>query len=812
MGDLTAGYVAGIIAFAIAVAQLWCPTALTFILAGQLRDRETAATWTVAGRFLQSSFWPTILQADSAKSRGVRNSVFWTTLSIPSIAIIIAVAGVVTPLGLYERDEIDKDPISATFQYSADSSAFYAGTSRRRGLPFTRTCTYPWTCYAPCPYTADIEVVVDDGLSQNCSSMYGTNTTVPNVLHDIYNSGTKNRKTTVSNYFDIEWRQLTTQYDRELNNGTPYASGTFRFLQSLALEDTILPIEGLVVDGKKGRIGLRNHTLPVGHASGVMWSEDLLFLEPDVECVDTNTTIDFSISVGRVADYSSAINLSNLTITDHGGFVNINKTDPSDDQRNGVNQPDLKTRAYQAAWILNKYSMLLMNLTDPTDESNGTTLFSRIDSELDEGFRIHNPQRLSTDYKALGLIDTFSEHLIDDSAADDDDQIYSNPHGISIAKFDTARQVCQGTASDAAIKLNNTYVACNIIRGIPQRLDTGAGAVFEDGSKWSSPLYTCASAVRATIKKVTFFYNGTEGSLDNLVIKEIEDKKYENEDEMPLWGVEDWFYKLDQMHPIWGLLDPAFEGFQNISTIRAPSLYMVGSGEGFGEVLGTQSPAMNLPGSIVPTGAMHTISAFSSAMDASAVPFDFTAQNSLSLWIKWKELSRSEDTVSKIIKLLWTDLASSAIVGTKGVLGHGNNEPDNAVPIQLFPMVHKVKYHWTFGIPAFLVLFCMAIILILAVVYAVMGQSNIDILGQRLKQVAAGRLLTTVFHPESSNFTMSAKHWSKANAGKQMVMTGGYAKHVDEGDSPFVGETTSNNSQSQEYIQLAPQGQEFHVR
>ncbi|KAF7557985.1 hypothetical protein G7Z17_g225 [Cylindrodendrum hubeiense] len=793
MVELTVGYAAGIIAFGIVVAQLWCPTALTFILAGQLRDRETAATWTVAGKFLQSSFWPSLLQADSAKTRGVRRSIFLTTLSIPLIAILVSIAGIVTPLGLYERDELDDTYVPATFQYASDSSAFYSGTSRRRGLPFTRTCIYPSACYAPCPYTADVEVFVDDGLSVNCSSKYGTNTTVPNVLYEIYKSGTKDRKTTISNYFDIEWRQLTTQYNRELNNGTPYASGSFRLLQSFALDDSIQAVEGLVVDSKNGRIGLRNHTLPVGHSRGVMWSEDLLFLEPEVECVDTNTTIDFSISVGSVSDASASISISNVALTDRGGFVNLNTTDPSKDQRNGLNKPDLKTRAYQSAWLTNKNSMLLMNITDPTDKANGTTLFSRIDSKVDKTFRIHEPQDVQTDYKALGLIDDFSAHLIDSFAADDGDQIYSNTYGVTTADFDDA--------------------TCNIIRGVPKRLDDGPGAIFEDGSKWSSPLYTCASAVKATIKTVTFFYNGTQETLDNLVIQKIEDKKYRDEKDMPLWGIEDWFYTLDQMQPIWGILNPALEDFQNISTIRAPSFYMVGSGEGgAAQILDTQQPLMNTPGSIVPIGAMQTIATYSSSMDFTVLPFDFTAKNSLSLWMKWKTLSSSADTVSSIMKLLWTDMASSAIVGTKGVLGAGNDDPDDAASINVLPVVHRVKYRWAFGIPAFMVLLCMGIIFLLTAASVVTGQSSVSALGHRLKQVAAGRVLTTIFHPDSSNFVMSPSNWSKINGGKVMEMTHGHAKKGGEGGPPFSSETPPPGSQSQEYFPLKPQGQQLHDR
>lgn len=126
--------------------------------------------------------------------------------------------------------------------------------------------------------------------------------------------------------------------------------------------------------------------------------------------------------------------------------------------------------------------------------------------------------------------------------------------------------------------------------------------------------------------RLTFFYNGTNNALENLVIKHVEDKNYQNEGDLPLWGIEDWFYTLDQMQLICGIVDPALEGFQNVSTIRAPSLYMIGSGSGFGEVLDTLRPSMNPPVSIVPIGAMHTIATFSSSTSTSVLPFDFTAQ------------------------------------------------------------------------------------------------------------------------------------------------------------------------------------------
>ncbi|KAM5350529.1 hypothetical protein ACJ41O_007034 [Fusarium nematophilum] len=771
MAELTAGYVAGIIAFGIVVAQLWCPTAITFVIAGQLQDRETAATWTTAGRFLQSSLWPPLLQTDSAKTRGVRSSISWMTLCVPLLALLVSLAGIITPLGLYEQDEPDSDSTSASFQYVKDSSAFSLGTSPRDDKPFTRTCSYNMTCPAPCPYTSDVTVVTSDGLSVNCTTVYETNTTVPSILHDIYMSGTKKRRTTVSNYFDIEWRQLTTQYNRLYNNGTPVAVGTFRVLESFALDDDIRPVEGLVVDGKQGGIGFRNHTLPVGHHRGASWSEDLLFIEPEIECVNLNVTIDFEISTSSKESFGVAV--SKMFMTDRGGFVNLNTTNPESDQRNGENKPDLKMRAYQSAWFTNAVNMLFMNISDPTNTTKGTKAFERVDSKMNQKWKLPITETYHSKYQTLDFLTEFGHPVGMTLTSSDGEDIYSNPHGITKEYYELARDICHATNVNAPTRLNNTYVSCNLIRGVPERQDDGPPNLFEDGSEWSAPLYTCASAVKATIKRVTFFHNGTSDSLENLVIKEIKDKDYEDEEDMPLWGVEDWAFGLGEFEPIWGLMDPAFKDFRNVSTIRAPSFYMLGSGmiTALSTGLNPSYPQMNLPGSIVPIGALRTI-ALSATLTSEPV-VDFTAQRSMSLWLKWKELSASEESISKVIKLLWNDLAASALVGSKGTLGARNEEADEAARVRVVPTVHRVKYRWVFGIPAFMVVVCMGFIFLMVVGAVATGRGSLDLLRHRLKQVAVGRILTTIFHPESSSFIMSPADWSRSNGDKQIDMSGG---------------------------------------
>ncbi|PNP58185.1 hypothetical protein FNYG_15175 [Fusarium nygamai] len=773
MAELTVGYVAGIIAFGIVIAQLFCPTAITLIIAGQLRDRETAGTWTTAGRVLQSSLWPTLLRADSTQQKGVRTSISLMTSMVPLLALLISLAGVITPLGLYEQDENASESISATFQYVKDTSTFLQGTSPRDNKTFTRTCNYSPMCLAPCPYTSDVTIVSSDGLQSNCSILYGTNTTVPNILHDIYMSGTKKRRTTISNYFDIQWRQITAQYNKNYNNGTPIAVGVFRPLESFALREDIRPVEGLIVDSGNGGVGLRNHTLPVGHTQGATWTEDLLFLEPETECVNLNVSIDFEISTSSKS--SSGIAVTKLFMTDHGGLVHINKTNPEHDAENNDNKPDLKTRAYQAAWYTNGINMLFMNISDPTDKIKGVKAFDRIDSKMGKKWKLPITEIYHTNYQSLEFFNEFGTMMGVDKLSSNSSKtgdIYDNPYKITAADYDAAKFICQATTLNAPPKLNNTYVSCSLVRGVPNRVDDGPPNLFEDGSKWSSPLYTCASAVKATVKAVTFFHNGTSDSVERLTIKEVKEKEYKNVDDMPLWGVEDSSLGLAQFQPIWGIVDPAFKDLRNVSTLQAPSLYMLGSAQE--NLFGTSGfnpgfSEMNIPGSIVPISALATIA---NSRDSSEPVIDFTAQRSMSLWLKWKRLSSSEDSMPMVFKLLWNDLAASALVGSKGVLGARNEEPDQAARVQVIPSVRKIKYHWVFGIPAFILIFAIGLITIGVAAMAVVGKSSLGLLRHRLRQVSIGRLLTSVFHTDSSSLIMSPPAWSKANGNKQIDMAG----------------------------------------
>jgi hypothetical protein len=95
------------------------------------------------------------------------------------------------------------------------------------------------------------------------------------------------------------------------------------------MDDNILLVEGLIVDTRDGGIGFRNHSAPPPREYASTWSEDILFIQPQTQCVDTNLTLDFSIPATTSEGTSTIVNLA---LTDRGGFSNIDHKYPTWEQ------------------------------------------------------------------------------------------------------------------------------------------------------------------------------------------------------------------------------------------------------------------------------------------------------------------------------------------------------------------------------------------------------------------------------------------------------------------------------------------------
>jgi hypothetical protein len=369
-------------------------------------------------------------------NRGVRKDILILTKLMGFMGLLIGIAGVVTPLGLYQSLVPDTN-IQTPFKYLEDTSPFGFGTPPRSNFSFSRICQGLSIGPKPCPFTDTVSIV---SMFPNGTVSWdfpkGIDLSVPKVITDTYSSGTDD-STTVSNFFDIQWRRYITTSDDLYNNGSEYLTGAFRSIQNLVMNNDLEAVEGLVVDTVKGGIGFRNHTIPPGFKYGVVWKEDLLFIEPETVCVDTNLTFDFSISSANNSLVKGAV------ITDRGGFVNLNHTFPTVDLTNPQKNPNLYERAYRAAWMQNVYMMALWNVTNPKDE-NHPHAFAYLDSQINKTFPIAVPNSLKFDgFGSLQLVGEFGTLVTSGSgttgsngaATNASDSGGANPFGIGSSNF-----------------------------------------------------------------------------------------------------------------------------------------------------------------------------------------------------------------------------------------------------------------------------------------------------------------------------------------------------------------------------------------
>jgi hypothetical protein len=397
------------------------------------------------------------LQTDSAATFSTKLSVIAVSLLRPFTILLVGVAAIVTPLGLYETVTPHAAGQSEVFGYLKDNSPIGLGTPPRTNTTWSRICGD--FGYVNCPFSGN-----DIIASKNSTGIYtttdGFSSKIPQDYVNAFQSGLSAFGASVSSIFDIQYRSITTRIMKEtaksppIDDGEAYNIGSYRPMSTLVLNDDVGLYEGLVVDMKNGGIGFRNHTAPPHTRFGSTWFEDILFIEPESVCVDTNLTIDFEIPAG---DPIGTDGLQNMVLTDRGGFVNLDHKYPNWSREDVQSNPELYLRAYKAAWINNAMSMAFMNVTSLTNETMGTKAFAYMNSTMNKTFPLHWADGTSINSlvtikpSMLQVKNTFGDYLYTadegrrnytgsnfSTSLDDEDirysepPLYSNPFNVQI--------------------------------------------------------------------------------------------------------------------------------------------------------------------------------------------------------------------------------------------------------------------------------------------------------------------------------------------------------------------------------------------
>ena len=198
--------------------------------------------------------------------------------------------------------------------------------------------------------------------------------------------------------------------------------------------------------------------------------------------------------------------------------------------------------------------------------------------------------------------------------------------------------------------------------------------------------------VKATIKRVTFRFNGTD-DLSGLKVIEINNKVYPDEESKPLWGVERSNLKLRNVNPLWGLISSPDQGNISLHTLRQESLYLSGFSDG--SKFSSKWNVQNLSGVGFYSEALGTLFdlAAMSPTDLTLIP-NYSGKMNLDMYRRLQDLSRSAESTAKILKLIWTDLSANAVVGTRGLHGaimQGYSSSSVSGPLSNAPAVNLCR-------------------------------------------------------------------------------------------------------------------------
>lgn len=533
MVEVTIAVASAWIAAGIAVFQFILPNALALVLTSLLSDEQPAVTWSVVSRFFLSSDWPLFLRSEAATATGVPRKISLVAWTKPVGLFLIAVAAIVTPLGLF--DEIGPATVASIveFRYVADSSLIGAGTPPRsqRGFNYSRTCS-SYLCPGDIDKGNITLAIGSDYKPTKFDQFYIIPESINPDLIDFHQRGTSDTVPSLSNLFDIQARQWKMWTDPKVENNGSLLSPAYRYLSPLLMDGKLELVEGLIVDLEKGGIGFRNHSVPVTSSQhGVEWEEDILWWQPETICVDTNLTL----SLNSSSETQSLLGHPFPDVVDRGGFCNLQKVDPCYTPPNttreypfidGQANPYLYERAFFLAWYHNAFAMEYLSITDPM------TNLSRVSSSMNQHFPVNGTldpiSSDSIDFSPLNrggdLIEfptTCNESWNDNLGycVGDNNPMIPNPYNVTLMALDYHYDYCLRGLISNTVNISNLDVSSGFMAGPAARVNESDLNNATSPDTWEMPYYTCASATRMLVKSIRFRYNSTKDlTLDNLEI------------------------------------------------------------------------------------------------------------------------------------------------------------------------------------------------------------------------------------------------------------------------------------------------------
>lgn len=288
---------------------------------------------------------------------------------------------------------------------------------------------------------------------------------------------------------------------------------------------------------------------------------------------------------------------------------------------------------------------------------------------------------------------------------------------------------------------------------------------MQTGNSWSQPYYSCASAVKASIKTVRFKLSDA-ASLKALIIQDVR----QSTKAVPTWAVESTGRLLQNIEPIWGLVSEDLSSVPGIDTFQQPAIYLPASWTfdplwSTVETFSDATAAASAPGA-----ALATI--YGGDLDREWLRtsgVNYGSHSSWSMLLKWSELSRNAFTAGKVVDLIWTEIMANVLIGTAGRL---STSADQTIKGAAARNVRAVAFDWQYATIALVFLAMYFVLLVWTIVSSILRSGNIATLRHFLNQSAAGRSTTSErFREEGEAIDLArTKEWVRVRGTEKIFV------------------------------------------
>jgi hypothetical protein len=356
-----------------------------------------------------------------------------------------------------------------------------------------------------------------------------------------------------------------------------------------------------------------------------------------------------------------------------------------------------------------------------------------------------------------------------------DDPLSANITFVNQSRYIDVGTITQGFVSQDNANISFIATATGFLLGAASRIDNPEGVSrLDPGTKWTAPIHSCASALKAFVMDVDFVMNGS-ASLSNLYVESATPRTYETNATTPLWAIENTGMNIGDVAPYWGLVDDRYETSPNLWTMRKPSMYLpAGAGSETALVSVDASAGALGPASVLQAVYVDALN-FGIGPTSDGLP-DYTGKTNFPIFLRWQSLSRQASTASTIINLIWTDIAANYLIGAKsnpgiGVSGPSGNAQTSISGVRLFNRV--TTYDLRYAIPAFIFLAVYLAILAFALILRVLNRARLGNMKNLLNQTATGRAVTIERHGLEVA-TYSTKRWIERYGHETIEFNSGY--------------------------------------